>query len=216
MAKSSEAIPGAVFHDLTVLAQHRMKHQTFALCACICGSIKDIPTNWLGRGTKSCGCSRAKSLGKLSNKAKLGLDSPEKLRTFEAWRNMLERTSPTAVSRHERYRKLAPADSWRSFENFVNHMGFRPAGLTLERIDTRLPYSAANCKWGTRAEQVRNREYTRFFVKAGRVLMMSELANEFNISKAGMRYRANNEANLDGWVEIPYAEFLKLTTRAET
>ncbi len=46
---------------------------------------------------------------------------------------------------------------WHIFENFLEDMGLRPEGLTLERIDNDKGYSLGNCKWATWAEQQANK-----------------------------------------------------------
>lgn len=43
------------------------------------------------------------------------------------------------------------------FQNFLDDMGPRPEGSTLDRVDNTLGYSPENCEWRTRAQQVRNR-----------------------------------------------------------
>lgn len=55
-----------------------------------------------------------------------------------------------------------------SFEEFLGDMGRRPSpDLSLDRIDGSLGYTKANCRWATRQEQARNRDYTRDIVFFG-------------------------------------------------
>ncbi len=46
---------------------------------------------------------------------------------------------------------------WDSFTNFLEDMGERPEGTTLDRINGNLGYSAGNCRWATPAIQSRNK-----------------------------------------------------------
>jgi hypothetical protein len=46
---------------------------------------------------------------------------------------------------------------WLRFENFLEDMGLRPEGTTLDRKDTDGNYTLDNCKWSTPLEQVQNR-----------------------------------------------------------
>lgn len=46
---------------------------------------------------------------------------------------------------------------WNSFTLFLQDMGERPEGLSLDRIDNDKGYSKDNCRWATRQEQNSNK-----------------------------------------------------------
>jgi hypothetical protein len=84
-----------------------------------------------------------------------GIKSP----TYQSWRSMLQRClNPNQVGFYKwGGRGIRVCIRWITFEFFLEDMGIRPIGQTLERIDNDGHYEPGNVKWATPSEQQRNR-----------------------------------------------------------
>ncbi len=79
--------------------------------------------------------------------------------TYRSWYSMLQRcTNPEDIG-WPNYggRGIKVCERWVSLAMFVQDMGLRPHGATLDRCDTNGNYEPGNCRWATVTEQNRNR-----------------------------------------------------------
>lgn len=79
---------------------------------------------------------------------------------YSTWKHIKQRCYNPKDKDYHYYggRGIKVCERWRdSFSNFLEDMGKRPEGMTLDRKDNDGNYTLKNCRWTTKSEQCLNR-----------------------------------------------------------
>lgn len=121
--------------------------------------------------------------------------------TYRSWDNMIQRcTNPNYEGfPHYGERGIMICERWFSYENFLEDMGPRPKGTTLDRIDNNGHYEPGNCRWADNKTQAKNkrapsRKPARMVIFQGKRMTLNEASK-----LAGIKYSTVVGRLYRGW-----------------
>lgn len=174
--RASVDVPiGSRFGRLIVIAKTRRPHasggwRSFFECRCDCGEMRTTSSDALRHGrTQSCGCLMRERSSATAHTYLVGsrgrmthghTSTSGCTATYKSWQQMNSRCRNPRATKFENYggRGISVTKPWRdSYAAFLNDMGERPSGTSIDRIDGRFGYFAANCRWATNKQQNVNR-----------------------------------------------------------
>lgn len=161
------------------------------LCVCDCGKESAPLGQSLRSGAStSCGCI---AIEKARANAKHGASGTLE---YKAWHSMIQRCTNPRNHKWHRYggRGITVCERWLSYEAFLEDMGPRPFGMTIDRRENDGNYEPGNCRWATQPQQARNRSTNKFVIVDGEALTVSEASRLLGPNRLTVSRRIR-----DGW-----------------
>lgn len=179
---------GETYGRLTLVARSSQKASDGAykwVCRCQCGGSVVVAIHHLRTGNvKSCGClHKEKTVERLKVRNTTHGHSVrgERTATYRTWRSIFDR-----LKNDPDYEGVELCERWLKFENFLEDMGERPEGKTLDRKDNSSGYCKENCRWADDLEQANNRTNNVYLSHEGRTQSLAQWLREL-----GLPYESN-------------------------
>ena len=117
--------------------------------------------------------------------------------TYRTWQGMIQRCLNENAPNYEDYgeKGITICNEWFDFSNFLESMGVRPEGTTLDRIDPSGNYEPSNCRWADAHTQTVNRVSTHWLEFNGLRLCLVDWAKKLGMTQSCLNHRINHR----GW-----------------
>jgi len=210
MATSKNMIGQKIGQLLVIAPAKSYKHGSVWTCRCDCGVIVAVRGHSLRKKnpTQSCGCINP---GKSSH-GHNNTNSP----TYRTWMAMKQRCSNPKNIAFDRYggRGISVCQRWQnSFENFINDMGPRPPGHTIERRNVDGNYTPDNCCWIPNDKQCLNRRSNVIIEFNGKKQTVTEWSKEIGIPREIIYHRIKAKWPIDKVLSVHLFKKIKLHDR---
>lgn len=204
-----ELFTGKRFGRLLVLSDDKVYLQRrTCTVVCDCGVKKTMLRSSLTAGAKSCGC-----LTKEVH-TKHGLyGTPE----YNTWSSMIARCLKPQSTTYHKYggRGITVCERWKDIHNFIEDMGPRPKGTSIERINNNGNYEPGNCRWATSTEQGRNKRNNNLITAFGETHTASYWAEKLGTNKNLVYVRIRQGFSPEEAVTIPVRKHKEYRSRRD-
>ncbi len=111
--------------------------------------------------------------------------------THRSWKDMRARCNNPKDSDYKDYggRGILVCDSWNDFGSFLEDLGERPRGHSLDRIDVNGNYEPSNCRWADAKTQANNKRNNLLIEIAGETKTLTQWCEIYEIDRSKVWYR---------------------------
>jgi hypothetical protein len=184
-------------------------NQAAWLFRCDCGTEKIITGGSVkSGGIQSCGCL------KNDQRHKHGYYGTP---TYYSWQAMKERCTKPNHPAYHRYggRGISFCERWKEFVPFLEDMGERPDGLSLDRYPNKDGhYEKSNCRWASPSDQMRNTSSNRMITFDGETMALAAWAELYGIKYSTLRERLQRGWPMEDALFLPPSKRRRAANKA--
>lgn len=177
-----------------------INRNSYWLCLCDCGSKSSVCACHLASGKiQSCGCYQKEACS-LRTTTHGVIKSGKYKREYFIWKGIISRCTDKENAGYKDYggRGIAVCDRWMdSVLNFIQDMGPRPDGTSVDRINNDGNYEPSNCRWADKHTQANNTRRNKFIEFCGKVQTVSQWGRELRLSPSVIASRLRIGWSLD-------------------
>ena len=113
--------------------------------------------------------------------------------TYNSWKNMIQRCNNPNAKNYNNYggRGITVCSEWTDFSRFLEDMGEKPNGCSIERKNNNEGYCPENCIWASKKEQANNRRGNILIDLNGVRYTVAQFAERFHLNAQQLYAKLN-------------------------